>query len=198
MTINWPNLAIGFVLGAILGVIADWQIGARLRKWFELRALTKEYGSLHGQYANYRIRDDGTHEPTGGTVDIAWQPKDGLLEASGFHATGNQEWHSYIRMSREYAGTGIGHYNNVNSIHGGIQQVIYSKQTRSFNVMGTSHTRKEFAHCWKPKKIEQRSFQQHYACNGRSRRSKCEPDSNLLSSLFNGVGHQTIETSGSE
>ena len=69
MTINWPNLAIGFVLGAILGVIADWQIGARLRKWFELRALTKEYGSLHGQYLNYRIRDDGTHEPTGGTVD---------------------------------------------------------------------------------------------------------------------------------
>jgi hypothetical protein len=54
-------------------------------------------------------------------------------------------------MSREYTGTGIGHYNNVNSIHGGIQQVIYSKQTRCFNVMGTSHTRKEFAHCWKPK-----------------------------------------------
>jgi hypothetical protein len=55
-------------------------------------------------------------------------------------------------MNREYTGTGIGHYNNVNSIHGGIQQVIYSKQTGSFNVMGTSHTRKEFAHCWKPKK----------------------------------------------
>jgi hypothetical protein len=151
MTINWPNLAIGFLLGSILGVIADWQIGSRLRKWAELRALTKEYGSLHGQYANYRIRDDGTHEPTGGTVDITWQPKDGLLEASGFHATGRPEWHSYIRMSREYTGTGMGHYNNVNSIHGGIQQVIYSKQTRSFTVMGTSHSRKEFAHCWKPK-----------------------------------------------
>jgi hypothetical protein len=54
-------------------------------------------------------------------------------------------------MSREYAGTGIGHYNNADSIHGGIQQVLYSKQTRFFNVMGSSHTRKEFAHCWKPK-----------------------------------------------
>jgi hypothetical protein len=152
MTINWPNFAIGSVLGGILGVIADWRIGARLRKWSQLRALTNEYGSLDGQYASYRIRDDGTHEPTGGTVDIVWQRKDGLLDASAFDATGNPEWHSYIKMSREYEGTGIGHYNNSNSIHGGMQQVIYSKQTRSFNVMGTSHTRKEFAHCWKPKK----------------------------------------------
>ena len=54
-------------------------------------------------------------------------------------------------MSREYAGTGIGHYNNVNLIHGGIQQVIYSKQTRTFNVRGIDHTRKEFTHSWKSK-----------------------------------------------
>ena len=152
MTINWPNLAVGSVLGAILGVIADWQIGTRLREWSELRALTKEYGSLDGQYVTCRIKDDGTHEPTGGTVEITWQRKDGLLDASGFDATGNPEWHSYIRMNPEYAGTGVGHYNNSNSIHGGTQQVIYSKQTHSFNVMGTSRTQKEFAHCWKPKK----------------------------------------------
>jgi hypothetical protein len=151
MPISWPNLAVGSALGAILGVMADWQISARLRKWSELRALTRGYGSLAGRYEIYHIRDDGTHEPTGGTVEVSWQPEVGLLEASGFHATGNPEWHSYIRMSREYTGTGIGHYNNANSIHGGIQQVIYSKQTRSFNVMGTSHTRQEFAHCWKPK-----------------------------------------------
>ena len=151
MTINWLNLAIGFILGAILGVIADWQLGMRIRRWSELRALTREYGALAGQYVSYRVRDDGTHEPTGGTVDIAWQPGDGLLEASGFCAAGNPEWHSYIRMSREYSGTGIGHYNNANSIHGGIQQIIYSKQTRAFNVTGISHSRKEFAHCWKPK-----------------------------------------------
>ena len=150
MLINWPNLAVGSALGAILGVIADWQIGTRLRKWSELRALTKEYGSLAGRYMISRVRDDGTHEPTGGTVEVTWQPKDGLLEASGFDRTGNPEWHSYIRMSREYTGTGTGHYNNANSIHGGIQQVIYSKQTHFFNVMGTSHTRRVFAHCWKP------------------------------------------------
>ncbi len=151
MTINWPTLAVGSMLGAILGIVGDWQIGTRLRKWSELRALNKEYGSLAGHYVNYRIRDDGTHEPTGGTIEIAWQPKDGLLEASGFHATERPEWHSYIKMSLEYTGTGTGHYNNVNSIHGGIQQVIYSKQTHSFNVIGISHARKEFAHCWKLK-----------------------------------------------
>jgi hypothetical protein len=150
MAIHWWNLAIGFVLGAILGAIADWQIGVRLRKRVELRALTREYSSLAGRYAHYRIRDDGSHEPTGRIVEITWQPNEGLLEASGFHATGHPEWHSYIRMNRDYAGTGIGHYNNVNSIHGGIHQVIYTKQTRSFNVMGTDHNRKEFAHCWKP------------------------------------------------
>jgi hypothetical protein len=151
MPIIWPSLAVGSVLGAILGAIADWQTRARLRKLSELRAFTKEYGSLTGRYAIYRIKDDGTHEPAGGTVEVAWQPKEGLLEASGIHATGNPEWHSYIRMSREYPGTGTGHYNNANSIHGGIQQVIYSKQTHSFNVMGTSHTRKDFVHCWKLK-----------------------------------------------
>jgi hypothetical protein len=151
MTIVWSNLAIGSIVGAILGVIGDWRIGTKFRKRSELRALTREYGSLAGQYVNYHIREDGTYEPTGGTVEITWQPKDGLLDVSGFQATGNPEWHSYIKMSNEYTGAGIGHYNNSNSIHGGIQQVIYSKQTRSFNVMGTSHSRKEFAHCWKPK-----------------------------------------------
>ena len=151
MTIVWSNLAIGSIVGAILGVIGDWRIGTKLRKQSELRALTKEYGSLAGQYVNYHIREDGTYEPTGGTVEITWQPKDGLLDVSGFQSTGNPEWHSYIKMSNEYTGAGIGHYNNSNSIHGGIQQVIYSKQTRSFNVMGTSHSRKEFAHCWKLK-----------------------------------------------
>jgi len=151
MTISWLSLAVGCVPGAILGAIADWQIGTKWRKWSERKALTKEYGPLAGQYVNYRVRDDGTHESTGGTVELAWQPQDGLLEATGFHANGNPEWHSYIRMNREYAGTGTGHYNNVNSIHGGIQQVIYSKQARSFNVMGISHSRSGFAHCWKLK-----------------------------------------------
>lgn len=151
MSMNWLNLAIGSFLGAILGFIADWRIGTRLRKKSELQALTQEYGSLAGHYVNYRVREDGTQEPTGGTVEITWQSEDGLLEASGFHETGKPEWHSYIRMSREYSGTGIGHYNNVNSIHGGIQQILYSKKNRTFRVRGTSHTGTESAYCWKPR-----------------------------------------------
>ena len=61
MTINWPSLAIGSVLGAILGVIADWQIGIRLRKWSELRALTREYGALA---VATKITASGMTEPT--------------------------------------------------------------------------------------------------------------------------------------
>ena len=30
MTLNWPDLAIGSLLGAILGVIGDWQIGDQI------------------------------------------------------------------------------------------------------------------------------------------------------------------------
>lgn len=151
MTIHWLSLAIGAVPGVVLGAAADWRIGARWRKWNERRALTKEYGQLAGCYLNHRVGDNGAHEATGGTVEVAWQPEDGLLEATGFDARGNPEWHSYIKMSREYAGTGTGHYNNVNSIHGGIQQVIYSKHSRAFSVMGISHSRNGFAHYWKLK-----------------------------------------------
>ena len=86
MTINWASLAIGSVLGATLGVVADWQIGSRLRKWSERRELTREYGSLAGHYLNYRAKNDGTHEPTDGTIELTWQPQDGLLDATGFHA----------------------------------------------------------------------------------------------------------------
>ena len=151
MTIHWLQLAVGFVLGAVLGAIADWRLGKGIRRRSELRALTREYGPLAGLYLNFRVREDGTQEPTGGTVEITWQPKEGLLEAAAFDAGGRPEWHSYLRMSREYPGTGIGHYNITDSIHGGMQQVVYSKQTRAFHVMGISHSRKEFAHCWKPK-----------------------------------------------
>jgi hypothetical protein len=151
MTISWLSFAIGSVSGAILGAIADWQIAERWRRWVELRALTREYGPLTGNYLSYRVKDDGMHEPTGGLVELAWQPQDGVLEATGFQANGNPEWHSYIKMSREYSGTGTGHFNNVNSIHGGIQQVIYSKQSRAFNVRGINHSRNEFAYYWKLK-----------------------------------------------
>ncbi len=151
MTISWLSLGIGAGLGILLGVLGNWQIGTRLRKWSELRALNREYSSLAGQYVNHHVKDDGTHEPTGGTIELTWEPEQGLLEATGFHPTRGPEWHSYIRMSMQFRGTGTGHYNNVDSIHGGIQQIIYSKQKRAFHVMGTNHSRQQFAHYWRLK-----------------------------------------------
>jgi hypothetical protein len=149
MPIGWASLAVGSVLGAVMGAIADWKIGAKFRKKAERRTLTREYASLAGRYVPYRVGDDGTREATGGRIEILWQPEEGLLEASSFEASGNPEWHSYIKMNADYPGTGIGHYNTVNSIHGGIQQVIYSKKHRSFHVMGTDRVRGQFAQYWK-------------------------------------------------
>jgi hypothetical protein len=151
MTINWLDLGIGAGLGILLGILGDRQIGMRLRKWSERRALNKEYHSLAGHYLNHRVKDDGTYEPTGGTVELTWEPQSGLLEATGFDPNGLSEWHSYISMSMQFKGTGTGHYNYVDSIHGGIHQLIYSKQARAFHVLGTSNTRKAFAHYWKLK-----------------------------------------------
>jgi hypothetical protein len=155
MTIDWPNFAVGALSGAFLTAICDWQIGARIRKWSELRrlrrALTKDYGALAGHYVNYNVGDHGRHVPTGGTIEITWEPKHCLLKATGLHPGGVPDWYSDIKMSMEFKWTGTGHYHEVGSIHSGIQQVMYFKQTRTFSVMGTSHIRKEFTHHWKLK-----------------------------------------------
>jgi hypothetical protein len=108
-------------------------------------------GTLAGHYVNHRVRDDGTHVPTGGTVELTWEPANCRLDATGFQANGHPEWHSYINMSMQIIGTGTGHYNYTDSIHGGVQQIIYSKQARAFHVLGTGNSRKEFAHYWKLK-----------------------------------------------
>jgi hypothetical protein len=149
MTIHWLSLAGGLVIGVLLGAIADWKLGKRLRKQSELRALAKEYASLAGHYRNLQLKEDGTYVPSGETIEIRWDTKDGVLLASGFLATGKPDWNSYIRMSLEEPGIGLGQYTNVNSIHSGIQQVVYSKQNHSFRVLGTNQTRKEFTQYWK-------------------------------------------------
>jgi hypothetical protein len=149
MTLNWLNLALGAAVGAILGVLGTWKISPRLRKWSDRRALYREYHTLPGRYANHRVTDDGSCEPTGETIELTWEPKQGLLEATALLANGLTVWHSYITMSLQFKGTGTGHYNYVDSIHGGLQQLVYSRQARAFHVLGTSNTRKSFAHYWK-------------------------------------------------
>ena len=150
MTISWLDLGLGMGLGTVLGILGHWQIGNRMRRWSERRALHNEYHSLAGHYRNHLVREDGTHEPTGETIELTWRGD--VFEATSFQQTGFPGWHSYISMSLQYKRTGTGHYNYVDSIHGGIQQLIYLKQERAFNVMGTSRTpnrQTEFIHYWK-------------------------------------------------
>ena len=149
MTIHWLNLALGAALGTILGVVGTWKISPRLRNWSDRKALNREYHALSGRYENHRVTDDGSYEATGETIELAWEPKQGVLEATAFRGNEFTLWHSYITMSLQFKGTGAGHYNYVDSIHGGIQQLIYSRQARAFHVLGTSNTRKPFAHYWK-------------------------------------------------
>ena len=149
MTINWLDMAAGAGLGAVLGILATWRVSPRLRKWSDRRALQREYQALAGRYENHRVTHDGGYEPTGEIIELVWQPQQGLLEATAFLANNFTAWHSYITMSRQFKGTGIGHYNNVDSIHGGMQQLVYSRQARAFTVLGTSNTHKPFIHYWK-------------------------------------------------
>jgi hypothetical protein len=148
-TISWFSGAVGAVFGAVLGIVGDWQVGARLRRRSARQALTSEYWSLTGDYVNYRVTESGGLEPTGETVRIRWEPREGVLKAAGLRANGDTEWHSDIRMSMEIKGTGSGHYHYVDSIHSGVQQVIYLKLTKSFSVIGTGSTRNQFTHYWK-------------------------------------------------
>jgi hypothetical protein len=155
MTIDWPLLAGGLAMSSVAGAAVAWKLTPVLRKRVELRALTRRYSALSGQYLAYRRHEDGSEEPTGGWVELLWQPKQGLLEASAFQANGHPEWHSYLTMSEQYPGAGIGHYNHSDSIHGGVLQILYSRQARSFHVTGTTPTRSGFVQCWKAKeKVE--------------------------------------------
>ncbi len=151
MTMHWLDLAMGVGVGLVLGIVATWQMSPRLRKWKDRKALYREYHALAGRYENHRLADDGTCEPTGETIELTWEPKQSVLEATAFLADNFSVWHSYITMSLQFKGTGIGHYNNVDSIHGGMQQLVYSRQARAFTVMGISNARKPFAHYWKLK-----------------------------------------------
>jgi hypothetical protein len=151
MTIHWLDIAMGAALGTALGILGTWKISPLLRKWSDRKALYREYHSLAGRYQNHRVTNDGVLEPTGETIELAWEPKQAVLEATAFLANGLSAWHSYITMSLQFKGTGAGHYNYADSIHGGMQQLAYSRQTRAFHVLGTGPTRKPFAHYWELK-----------------------------------------------
>ena len=149
MMVHWLDMAGGAALGAIAGILATWRISPRVKQWSEQKALHREYHALAGRYLNYRLTEDGSMAPTGEIIELTWEPKQSLIEASAFATDRFTVWHSYIHMSLRFRGTGTGHYNIVDSIHGGVQQLVYSRQARTFTVMETGNNRKPAVHCWK-------------------------------------------------
>jgi hypothetical protein len=146
MTFDWPNL----IVGAILGFLAHWAF-VELKEYSLRQKLKNRYSGLAGNYASYRVKDDGTEEPTGGTIRLTWQPE-GSFRVQGLHPNAVLEWESVIRMSLEFAGTGTGHYRYVGSDDSGTQQVTYREETRCFIVLGRNATRStgmQFVHRWK-------------------------------------------------
>lgn len=146
MKLDWPNL----IVGAILGFFVHWSFVASKER-FALWKLKKRYAPLAGNYANFRVKEDQTVEPTGGTVRLLWQQRDGSFKAQGLTVNGIAEWESTIRMSKDFNETGVGHYRYVGREDSGNQQVTYSPETRSFVVLGTntSGTSRQFFHRWK-------------------------------------------------
>jgi hypothetical protein len=120
------------------------------------RKLKSLYGHLAGDYANFRVKDDGTEEPTGGTIRLTWQ-SNGTLKVQGFHSSGVTDWEGIIQMNLEFEGTGSGHYRHIGKEDSGTQKVTYWPATRSFTVLGANTTRtagKQFVHNWR--RIEKR------------------------------------------
>jgi hypothetical protein len=147
MTLDWPNL----IVGAVLGFLAHW-LFVYLEKQAALRKLRKIYSHLAGDYANFRVKNDSTEESTRGEIKLAWQ-SDGSFKVQGLHENGVADWEGIIRMSQEFEGSGTGHYRHVGTGHGhGTQQITYVSEARYFSVMGTSTSRMDatpFLHHWK-------------------------------------------------
>ena len=57
MTLDWPNLGVGAILGFLVGFLAHWAF-VEWEKWKARRALRVRYNRLAGSYANLR-RIDG-------------------------------------------------------------------------------------------------------------------------------------------
>jgi len=141
MGFDWPNVLLGAVLGAVLGVLGDWQIGGRLRAASEHARKKRKYGHLAGIYANFRLKENETQEATGGRIKLTWR-KNGSFEVKGLHENGVTEWEGRIRMSEEWENSGTGFYQYVGSEKSDAQQIIYVANSRFFHVVTTPNVSK--------------------------------------------------------
>lgn len=150
MGFDWPNVLLGAVLGAALGVIGDWTIGGRLRAASQHAKQKRKYGHLAGAYANFRLKENGTQETTGGRIKLTWQ-KNGSFEVKGLHGNGVTEWEGRMRMSEEWENSGTGFYKYVDSENSGTQQILYVASSQFFHVVTTPSRSNPapFMHLWK-------------------------------------------------
>jgi hypothetical protein len=148
MILDWPNL----LVGAILGFFAHWAFVSG-EKVLALRKLRRTYGPLAGEYVNFRVKENGAEEATGGTIRLSWQP-DGSFKALGLHANGVAEWESTVHISLK-SGTWLGEYHDLGSyINHGIQQLTYLENAQLFSVLTTTTSlvnRPPFIHRWRRK-----------------------------------------------
>jgi hypothetical protein len=150
MAFDWPNLA----MGAVLGFFVHWGfVGVKERwGWWKLR---KAYANLARIYVNFLVKDGGAEERTGGTITLT-QLSDGSFEVKGVNADGTLDWSSKVRMSLEPKGTGTGWYRYPSpaTTDYGEQQLRYIPETRSLHVVTTTTSdgnSRSFVHHWRPK-----------------------------------------------
>jgi hypothetical protein len=150
MALDWPNLAVG----AVLGFFVHWGFVALkecARRW----KLKKAYAKLAGTYVNFCVKDDGAEDRTGGTITLT-QLSDGSFKVKGVHADGTLDWSSKVRMSLEPKDTGTGWYRYpppATTVYGE-QQLRYIPETRSLHVVTTKTSdgkSRSFVHHWRPK-----------------------------------------------
>ena len=103
MTLDWPNLGVGAILGAILAFLAHWAF-VGWEEWKARRALRVTYSRLAGSYVNFE-RIDGEYKATGGMITLSWQ-RAGSIAAKGLHSNGTVDWKGVIRMNLNNTGTG--------------------------------------------------------------------------------------------
>jgi hypothetical protein len=152
--IDWSNLLAGAVAGFFLGVLAHYLYDRSVR-WSEVRKLRDQYGHLAGTYVNYHFKDDGSKQPTDGSIRLTFQNADGSFRVGAFHSSGSLEWEGTIKMSREFENTGVGFYRYPEKPDYGTQQVTILPEDNSLHVIGQniSHGKhNEFRHHWKPKR----------------------------------------------
>jgi hypothetical protein len=153
LSLDWPNLVAGGVLGIPLGYLAAYAAHARYdRKQAAGRAasLHRRYGTLAGAYSNYR--PDGT--ATGGSIELTQNP-DGSFAVVGLNSDRTIDWESVLWMDEKFENEGTAHYRYSSGNNYGVQIVQYMPENGELHVKGVRESAGPplaFHHTWRPRK----------------------------------------------